>query len=58
MVSSSPLVLRDWNFWLVLLEDGSLPVFISLWNGRNQIFLFDLLRAKVFILSDNRNLDL
>lgn len=58
MLSSSSLVLQDWNFWLVFFVDGSLPVFISLWNGRNLIFPFYLLRAKVLILTDNRNLDI
>lgn len=58
MLSFSSPVLRGWNFWLVFLVDGSLPVFISLWYGRNLVFLLYLLPAKDFILSDNRNLDI
>lgn len=54
MLSSSP-VLLDWNFWLVFLVDGSSPAHISLWYGRNLIFLLYLLCAKIFILHDNKN---
>ena len=57
MLSFSP-VLHDRNFWLVFLVDDSLPVLICLWYSRNLIFLLYLLGAKVFILSDNRNLDI